>query len=165
MHCGTEERRRKKFSVVAKWTVAKNKKTCKKCKQLLNADSFSKGIRQVLKPSFFKEQNCAKCEVTLRQPIPENENIIDIYNAIPLRYDPYSGDRIITAQDIQFMLNFYDVPKILHFDYFHRVVFLHSAILNADRKQGKLEQERKEEQALWTKEKLNAMGISNKSMK
>lgn len=58
------------------------------------------------------------------------------------------------------MLNFYDVPEVLHFDYFHRVAFLHSEILKEYRKQDKREQDRKKEQSSWTEEKLRSMGIA-----
>lgn len=148
---------------MAAWWAKKNRKTCDKCKQFKDPDSFGSGVTKVLKPSFFREEDCLKCEVMKNQPIAENENIIDIYNAIPPRFDPYSGDRIITAQDIQFMMDFYEVPKKLHFDYFHRVVEFHKAILKASYDEDKKEKERKEDAKSWTEDKLSA--ITGKNVK
>lgn len=148
---------------MARWWAKKNRKTCDKCKQFKDPKSFGAGITKVLKPGFFKEEDCSKCEVMKNRPIPENENIIDIYNAVPPRYDPFSGDRIITAQDIQFMLDFYDVPKKLHFDYFHRVVEFYKEILNAHHKESEKENKRKEEAKSWTDEKLAAITGKDKT--
>ena len=54
-------------------------KSCKQCEKLANPDNFPKGVRVKIKGVY----DCENCEVMEYQPIPENENVVELYNLLP----------------------------------------------------------------------------------
>lgn len=109
---------------MAGWLARGSKKNCEKCKELTKIDSFPAGVnvRIVL--------DCENCEVLKSQPIPENEIIFDLYSALPANYDGLSGLKIISASDIKFLFELYNIPHELWEDYYNRLIFYHSQLLN-----------------------------------
>ena len=115
---------------MAGWLAKGTNKDCKTCQLLGKQSSFAKGTRVRI----FEAFDCAKCEVTLNQPIQENENIIELYYALPQNYDGFSGFKIITASDIKFLFHLYEVQEGLWDDYYHRLMYFHRCFLEERQK-------------------------------
>ena len=92
---------------------------------MASGQSFPKGVRARI------NIDCSKCEVALAQPILENENIVSLYMALPPNYDGFSGLRIVSAKDIEFILKVYGVPRELWDEYYTKMVLLHNYYLEA----------------------------------
>ena len=97
------------------------KKSCKECNRIRG--SVPEKHRDKL-----LEQECLKCEVFLSQPNCDNEVILDLYNYIPHTYGEWSGSRILTASDIKFVFEVFEVPRELWDDYYERLMLLHNEI-------------------------------------
>jgi len=96
--------------------------------------SFQKGAKVHVAEAF----DCANCEVTLSQPIQDNENILELYQSLPQKYDAFSGIKEMSADGIQFVFQVYGIHVDLWEDYYNRLMFLHSALLDAkDRREKK----------------------------
>jgi len=120
-------------------------KSCEQCEKLANPDNFPKGVRVRIEGVY----DCENCEVFKSQPMPENENVVELYNALPKVYDGMSGMQIITASDIKFVFEVYDVHKDLYFDYYQKIVYLHSGIIEARSKVQEKERKREEAERKW----------------
>jgi len=122
---------------VARWAAKGTKKNCKDCKKLANPDSFQKGVRVRIAGVM----DCENCEVTKSQPIESNENIIELYNALPENYDGFSGLRIISATDIKFVLELWDVSEGLWDGYYTRLLYFHTEYMRKYIEERKAERE------------------------
>ena len=122
---------------MAEWGVKGLGKSCEQCRSLLDLSGFEKGarVRVVL--------DCENCPVMKARPLPENENIVILYNALPKNYDGFSGQRIVTASDIKFILELYEVPKELWSEYYHKLLFFHEQVLIALSREKKRKEEMK----------------------
>ena len=137
---------------MAEWAAksSKSRKNCKLCARLANPANYPKGARVRIAGVY----DCDNCPVMEAQPIPENENIIELYNALPIRYNPITNIRVITTEDIKFLFNIYEVPKSLHFDYFTRLMYFFQAMVSNQSKMDKKTIGEQKENAEWTKNKL-----------
>jgi len=129
--------------------LKKSKKNCEDCKRLRDPESFAKGSAVKI----FEAFDCEKCEVKKGQPIPENENILELYNSIPHNYDGYTGLRILDVNAIKFLFEIFDVGKDIQDDYYRKLVFLHGEIVEINEKVRKIEAEKREQDRKW-KEQL-----------
>jgi hypothetical protein len=102
--------------------------------------SFEKGAKVHVAEAF----DCANCEVTLSQPIPDNENIIDLYDSLPQKYDAFSGVKDMSAEGIKFVFQVYGIHPDLWEDYYNRLMFFHRAFLEAKDKREKRKQKKQE---------------------
>lgn len=107
---------------MAEWGAKRVKKTCEQCEKLANSVNFPKGVRARIAGVY----ECDTCEVTKHQPLPENENIVTLYNALPQNFDGYSGIRLISATDIKFVLELFEVYEDLWSDYYQKLLYFHS---------------------------------------
>lgn len=136
---------------MAEWAAKSSKKDCKLCARLRNPDNFPKGAKVRISEAF----DCANCPVTKGQPIPDNENVLEFYNALPNNYDPMTGRRIITATEIKILFDFYEVPKELRLDYYSRIMYFHRQIIQAESKEKKKLTEAKQQDDQWRGDKLH----------
>jgi len=134
---------------VAAWAARKNKKDCKQCEKLANPNAYAKGSRVRIAGVF----DCKNCEKIKSKPISDNRNVLDLYNALPRRFD-YSGIKVITAVDIKFIFELFEVPEELRSDYYQRIVFFHNALVDACVKTEKKESKRRDAIASWKQSKL-----------
>ena len=129
---------------MAAWGAKKNKKDCKRCKQLQKAGSFEKGS----KVRIAGLGDCKECEVMKNNPIERNENIVALYNALP-------REGGVTVKDIHSLLEIYEIPQELRFDYYQRLLFLHNTMMDArDKEHKKVTKERREIDQ-WKKNKFS----------
>lgn len=96
------------------------KKDCETCMRLRSPKSFSKGTNIRL-PEL---ENCEECEVTLSQPLPENEIILEMYADIPC-YDSMAGLKTFSISDITNLFRLHSIPEVLHEECFNKIVFFH----------------------------------------
>lgn len=89
--------------------------------------SFQKGAKVHIAEAF----DCANCEVTLSQPIQDNENILDLYDSLPQKFDSMSGVKDMSADGVRFVFNLYGIHHDLQEDYYNRLMFFHREFLNA----------------------------------
>lgn len=134
---------------MAEWAARKNKRTCKQCIKLADPKSFAKGSRVRIAKVF----DCKNCEVTKARPLSANTNVLELYNALPRRFDS-SGIKVITAIDVKFVLELFEVPKGLWHDYYQRIIFFHNCLVEACVKQQKAELGKRNSTASWRKKKL-----------
>jgi len=129
--------------------LKKSKKNCDDCKRLRDPESFAKGSAVKI----FEAFDCEECEVKKGQPIPENENILELYNSIPHNYDGYTGLRILDVNAIKFLFEVFDVGKNIQDDYYRKLVYLHGEIVNANEKVRVQEEKKREADRKWKEEK------------
>jgi len=129
--------------------LKKSKKNCEDCKRLRDPESFAKGSAVKI----FEAFDCEKCEVKKGQPIPENENILELYNSIPHNYDGYTGLRILDVNAIKFLFEIFDVGKDIQDDYYRKLVFLHGEIVEVSEEVRKQERKKEEAERKWREEK------------
>jgi hypothetical protein len=137
---------------VAEWAArgSKLEKNCALCAKLANPANYPKGARVKIAGVY----DCDNCPVMKAQPIPENENIIELYNALPVRYDPVTRTRIVTTADIKFIFNLYQIPENLQFDYYTRLMyFFRTMVINESKMVEKMAKEQ-QENAAWRKDRL-----------
>lgn len=115
-------------------------KDCETCEKLSDRKSFQAGSRVRFRP------DCKNCEVFKAQPIEENENILELYDALPRVYDPMSGLPVVTASDVEVIFKLYEVPEELRFDYFKKLLFYHGELVSAIRVAQDRETKKKEQQ-------------------
>jgi len=132
--------------------LRKSKKNCDDCKRLRDPDSFAKGSTVKI----FEAFDCDNCEVKKGQPIPENENILDLYNSLPHNYDGYTGLRILDVNAIQFLFKVFDVDENIQDDYYMRLVYLHGEIVTANEEVRKQEREKAEMDRKWKESRAKA---------
>ena len=104
--------------------------------------SFQKGAKVHIAEAF----DCANCEVTLGQPISDNENIIDLYDSLPQKFDSFSGLKDMSAEGVKFVFETYDVHPDLWEDYYNRLMFFHRSVLNIKAKREKRKHKLEEQQ-------------------
>lgn len=103
------------------------KKNCEQCEKLANPDNYPKGARVRIVEAF----DCENCEVMEYQPIEENQNIVDLYDALPQNYEGSSGLRQVSATDIRFILELFEVSKDLWYDYYQKITYFHGELVQA----------------------------------
>ena len=128
---------------------------CDRCEQLANPENYPKGVRVRIAEAF----DCDNCEVTKYQPIVENENILELYNALPQNYDGYSGLRILDANAIKFLFELFEVPKELQDSYYMRLVYLHGEVVEASSKAREKEKKRQDDVRKWKNRGLKSHKI------
>ncbi len=111
---------------MAVWGAKRNRKDCKKCKQLQKARSFEKGS----KVKIAGLGDCENCEVMKNSPIERNENIIALYNSLP-------REGGVSVTDFHSLFDIYEIPQELRFDYYQRLLFLHNTIMDSREKEHK----------------------------
>ena len=131
--------------------LEKHTKSCEQCDKLGNPDNFPKGVRARIKGVY----DCEDCEVMKSQPIPENENAVALFEALPKVYDGMSGLQNITASDIKFVFEVWDVPEELYFDYYQKIVFLHLETIRAKLKAQEKKTKNEEATREWKKRVKN----------
>jgi len=129
---------------VAAWGAKKNKKDCKICKQLQNPEAFEDGAQVRIAGI----GDCKNCEVMKNQPIRENQNIVDLYNAMP-------REGGVTVKDMHSLFEIYDIPQELWFDYYQRLLFLHNTMSDARSKEYKKVMDEKDAAAKWKTKKFS----------
>lgn len=120
-------------------------KDCKKCEKLGNPDNYPKGVKVRIAGIF----DCKNCEVTKHQPTEENQNIIELYDALPQNYESYSGLRQISAIDVRFILELFEVSKDLWYDYYQKIVYYHGELVRASLEVRKEKQKADEATRKW----------------
>ena len=136
---------------MAAWAAKKSKKTCEQCRKLSNPKSFAKGSR--VKSAWVFD--CKNCEVLKARPSPDNFNILELYEALPRRFDS-SGIKVITASDIRFVFEVFEVSKALWSDYYQRIVYFHNSLVGVYNKEREKELKLKQAADLWKAKKLPA---------
>ncbi len=137
---------------MAEWAAksSKSRKNCKLCAKLADPANYPKGAKVRIEGVY----NCDTCPVMATQPIFENENIIELYNALPIRFDPVTRTRIITTEDIKFLFSIYEVPVCLRFDYYTRLMYFFKKMASNQSKIDEKTTKELEENAKWRKDKL-----------
>jgi len=137
---------------VAEWAAksSKTRKNCKLCAKLANPANYPKGAKVHIAGVY----DCDNCPVMKAQPIPENENIIELYNALPIRYDPVTRTRIVTTADIKFIFALYQVSEDLHFDYYTRLMYFFQVMSVSASKMAEKTAKEQQENMAWRKDKL-----------
>lgn len=132
---------------MAVWGAKKNRRDCKKCKQLQKAGSFEKGS----KVKIAGLGDCENCEVMKNSPSERNENIVALYNALP-------REGGVTVTDFHALFEIYEIPQELRFDYYQRLLFLHNTIMGAREKEFKKSAQEKKGVDQWKKKRFSAGG-------
>lgn len=122
--------------------------TCEQCEKLGSQDSFAKGSKVKIKGVY----DCENCEIFKSQPIWENENILELYNALPSNFDGATGERLFSASDLKFLFELYEVPEELWYDYYQRILFLHNELLKLSRDKREKDTKKKQEAKDWLTE-------------
>jgi len=137
---------------VAEWAAksSKTKKNCKLCAKLANPANYPKGARVRIVGVY----DCENCPVMKSLPIFENENIIELYNALPVRYDPVTRVRIVTTADIKFIFALYQVSEDLHFDYYTRLMYFFQVMARNESKMAEKTAKEGQDNLAWRKDKL-----------
>lgn len=125
---------------MARFLAKDKKRSCETCAMFRSPTSFIKGAKVYVAEAF----DCANCEVTKGQPITENENIIELYDSLPQKYDSFSGSKDMSAEGIKFVFQIYDIHPDLWEDYYNRIMFFHRAFLDARDKKEKKKQKMQE---------------------
>lgn len=137
---------------MAEWAAKSSKtgKSCDLCAKLANPANYPKGAKVRIAGVY----DCENCPVMKARPIERNENIIELYNALPIKYDPVIRTRIVTIADIKFLFTLYEVPEDLWFDYYTRLMYFFRIMTDRENKMmEKAEKERKENDD-WKKNRL-----------
>jgi len=108
------------------WGAKANKKTCEDCKKLQDPKAFEQGAQVRIAGV----GDCKNCEVMKNQPIARNENIVSLYNALP-------REGGVTVKDIYALFEIYEIPQVLQFDYYQRLIYLHNMMLDEREKEHK----------------------------
>jgi hypothetical protein len=99
-------------------------KTCKWCEQVSDPDSFEAGARVMIEGA----GDCEHCEYWNARPLPENENVISLYESLPKNFEGFSGFRIISVSDIAAIFDFYQVDLRLREEYYEKILFFHETL-------------------------------------
>jgi len=137
---------------VAEWAAksSTSRKNCKLCARLANPANYPKGTKVHIAGVY----DCDNCPVMKAQPISENENIIELYNALPIRYDPIIRIRIVTIADIKFLFTLYQIPENLWFDYYTRLMYFFRIMTSNESKMREKTAKEQQENTDWKKNKL-----------
>ena len=111
---------------MAVWGAKKSRKDCKRCRQLQSPEAFEDGAQVRIAGV----GDCKNCEVMKNQPIRENQNIVDLYNALP-------QEGGVAVKDVHALFEIYELPQELWFDYYQRLLFLHNTMVDAKDKEYK----------------------------
>lgn len=137
---------------MAEWAAksSKTRKNCKLCAKLANPANYPKGAKVHIAGVY----DCDNCPVMKAQPILENENIIELYNALPIKYDPVTRARIITITDIKFIFTLYQISEDLYFDYYTRLMYFFKVMSSSENKMVEKAAKEQQENTAWRKNKL-----------
>lgn len=137
---------------MAEWAAksSKTRKNCKLCAKLADPANYPKGAKVRIAGVY----DCDNCPVMKAQPIFENENIIELYNALPVRYDPVTKVRVVTTADIKFIFALYQVSEDLHFDYYARLMYFFQVMTKSESKMREKAAKEHQENTAWKKDKL-----------
>lgn len=125
---------------------------CKTCEKLADRDNYPKGARVKIVEAY----DCDNCEVVKYQPIAENQNVVELYEALPQNYDGYSGLRQVSANDVRFILELFEVDKDLWYDYYQKIIYFHGELVKANLKVHEKKQKESEATRKWKNQRLKA---------
>jgi len=137
---------------VAEWAAksSKTRKNCKLCAKLADPANYPKGAKVHIAGVY----DCDNCPVMKALPIPENENIIELYNALPIQYCSVTRIRVISTSDIKFIFDLYQVPENLQFDYYTRLMYFFRIMTDSENKIREKTEKEQQENAEWKKNRL-----------
>lgn len=90
-----------------------------------NANSFLAGAQVRIEGL----GDCPTCEVTLSQPNEDNEIILELWDRLPKNYDGWSGNMVISVDDITQMFKVLGIPERYWDDYYLRLVHFQEELL------------------------------------
>lgn len=122
-------------------------KDCKQCEKLADPDNYPRGAAVKI-PGVY---DCENCIVMEYQPTLENQNVIDLYNALPQNYEGYGGLRQINAVDIKFVLELFEVDEKLWYDYYQKIVYFCNELMSASLKVREGKRKAEEAKRKWKK--------------
>jgi len=120
--------------------VRGEKLDCAECRKLLKQSAFPAGtqVRIVLE--------CETCPLAQTIPIPENEQILDLYQGLPQTFDAF-GTRIVDLDALKLVFELNGVFPGLQDDYARRILYFNSCLLEekalVEKEKGKREKSRK----------------------
>ena len=74
--------------------------------------------------------DCSTCEVTLSQPSEDNEIIFELWDNLPKNYDGWSGNLVISVDDITKMFTILGIPEECWDNYYLRIVYFQEELLH-----------------------------------
>jgi len=129
-------------------------KSCEDCKKLSDPDSFARGARVKI----FEAGDCENCDVRKSAPITENENVIEIYDALLARYDGFSGLKVIGTTDVLAVMRMFEVPEELWDDYYLKIAYYHAEVMKANLLASEKRKKREESVRKWKEQGLKRLG-------
>jgi hypothetical protein len=138
---------------VAEWAVKGKKQSCKDCKRITAQSSFAKGIRI----GKTKQFSCEDCPVLKAIPNRNNENIIELYSALPRNYD-FNGARIITASDVEFVFKIYEIDELWWSTYYQKIMYFHEQVMQFNYEEMKKKEKQKQSSEDWKRKRLQSAG-------
>lgn len=103
----------------------RSRKSCKTCAALRSPKSYARGTKLKIKAL----EDCSNCELILAQPSRANENIIELYSALPPVYGEWSGLKQVTAEGIRLVFELFEVGQEIQADYYNRITFFHQELM------------------------------------
>ena len=73
--------------------------------------------------------DCTTCEITLAQPNADNEIILELWDSLPKNYDGWSGNLVISVDDVTKMFELLGIPKQYWDNYYLRLVHFQEELL------------------------------------
>lgn len=128
-------------------------KKCEDCEKLSKLENFARGVKARIAGVY----DCDNCEVTKSQPIWENENIIELYATLPNRFEGMTGAKYVTASDIKFVLELFDVPEELWLNYYLRLKFFCDEMVRVHTTKANKEMQLKAGAEKWKRETLDKL--------
>jgi hypothetical protein len=74
--------------------------------------------------------DCETCEVTISQPIPENEIILEAYELLPRNYDGFTGSKIIRLDEVREVFSMLGASPKRFDDLYMRLMYFHQELLD-----------------------------------
>ena len=125
---------------------------CKICEKLADRDNYPKGARVKIVEAY----DCDNCEVMEYQPTVENQNVVELYEALPQNYEGSGGLRQVSATDVRFILELFEVNKDLWYDYYQKIIYFHGELVRVDLKVREKKRKGDEATRKWKNQRLKA---------
>jgi len=88
--------------------------------------------------------DCENCYINTCQPIEDNEIVLELYEQLPFVYDGMAEIRIITAADVKFVFEIFDISRNLWDDLYQRIMYYQNIITETELKMRKIEADKKQ---------------------
>jgi len=88
--------------------------------------------------------DCENCYVNTCRPIEDNEIILELYDQLPFVFDGMTGIRIVSAADVKFVFEIFDISRDLWDDLYQRIMYYQNVITETELKMQKREADRKQ---------------------